>query len=89
LPTFLSERIELWLGVTSMLVANLIEGVIRLIILVGYVWAIGLVPDIRRLYGYHGAEHKTINAYEAGDDLTPEKVATYPIEHPRCGTAFY
>jgi uncharacterized protein YqhQ len=88
LPTFLSERIELWLGVTSMLVANLIEGVIRLIILVAYVWAIGLVPDIRRLYGYHGAEHKTINAYEAGDDLTPAKVATYPIEHPRCGTAF-
>lgn len=88
LPTFLSERIELWLGVTSMLVANLIEGVIRLLILIGYVWAIGLVPDIRRLYGYHGAEHKTINAYEAGDDLTPEKVANYPIEHPRCGTAF-
>jgi uncharacterized protein YqhQ len=88
LPTFLSERIELWLGVTSTLVANLIEGVIRLLILVGYVWAIGLVPDIRRLYGYHGAEHKTINAYEAGDTLTPERVATYPIEHPRCGTAF-
>ncbi len=88
LPTFLSERIEIWLGITSTLVANLIEGVIRLLILVGYVWAIGLVPDIRRLYGYHGAEHKTINAYEAGDDLTPEKVADYPIEHPRCGTAF-
>lgn len=88
LPTFLSERIELWLGVTSTLVANLIEGVIRLLILIGYVWAIGLVPDIRRLYGYHGAEHKTINAYEAGDTLTPERVATYPIEHPRCGTAF-
>jgi uncharacterized protein YqhQ len=88
LPTFLSERIELWLDVTSTLVANLIEGIIRLIILVAYVWAIGLVPDIRRLYGYHGAEHKTINAYEAGDDLTPEKVAAYPIEHPRCGTAF-
>ncbi|NIP24413.1 MAG: DUF1385 domain-containing protein, partial [Phycisphaerae bacterium] len=45
-------------------------------------------PDIRRLYGYHGAEHKTINAYEAGADLTPSSVARFPLEHPRCGTAF-
>jgi uncharacterized protein YqhQ len=67
---------------------NILEGLIRLILLVGYIWAIGFMPDIKRLFGYHGAEHKTINAYEAGAELTPEMVAKYPIEHPRCGTAF-
>lgn len=67
---------------------NFLEGLIRLILLVGYIWAIGYMSDIKRLFGYHGAEHKTINAYEAGAELTPEKVAKYPIEHPRCGTAF-
>ena len=46
------------------------------------------MPDIRRLFGYHGAEHKTINAFEAGADLTPESVAKFSLEHPRCGTAF-
>ena len=67
---------------------NLIEGVIQTALLVGYIWAIGRIPDVQRLFGYHGAEHKTINAYEAGADLTPEIVSQYPIEHPRCGTAF-
>lgn len=69
-------------------VGNIIEGLVRLIILVGYVWAIGFMEDIKRVFGYHGAEHKTINAFEAGADLTPENVAKFPIEHPRCGTAF-
>jgi uncharacterized protein YqhQ len=67
---------------------NLLEGGMRLILLVGYIWAIGFMPDVKRLFGYHGAEHKTINAFEAGAELTPENVAKYPIEHPRCGTAF-
>jgi uncharacterized protein YqhQ len=67
---------------------NLLEGLMRLILLVGYIWGIGFMPDVKRLFGYHGAEHKTINAYEAGAELTPEVVAKYPIEHPRCGTAF-
>jgi len=67
---------------------NLLEGFVRLLLLVGYIWAIGFMPDVKRLFGYHGAEHKTINAFEAGAELTPEVVATYPIEHPRCGTAF-
>lgn len=82
--TFVASLID----VESLLVINLIEGVIQLGILVGYIWLIGLMPDTRRLFGYHGAEHKTINAYEAGDNLTPEIVSQYPIEHPRCGTAF-
>ena len=72
---------NLWLG-------NLAEGVLRLALLVGYIWAIGFMPDVKRLFGYHGAEHKTINAYEAGAELTPESVAKFSIEHPRCGTAF-
>ncbi len=70
------------------LIINLIEGVIQISLLIGYMWLIGRLPDVKRLFGYHGAEHKTINAYEAGAELTPEVVAKYPIEHPRCGTAF-
>lgn len=67
---------------------NFLEGIVRLLLLVGYIWAIGFMPDIRRLFAYHGAEHKTINAYEAGAELTPETVAKFPLEHARCGTAF-
>lgn len=69
-------------------VGNLLEGVVRLLLLIGYIWAIGFMPDIKRLFAYHGAEHKTINAFEAGAELTPESVAKFPLEHPRCGTAF-
>lgn len=75
------------IGLESTIV-NLIEGVIQLALLVGYIWLIGRMQDVKRLFGYHGAEHKTINAYEAGAELTPEVVQNYPIEHPRCGTAF-
>lgn len=89
LPAFLSKQIPVWLSLElAPVVINLLEGVIRLVLLVGYIWAIGLMPDVKRLYGYHGAEHKTINAYEAGAELTPASVARFPIEHPRCGTAF-
>ncbi|HLE15202.1 MAG TPA: DUF1385 domain-containing protein [Anaerolineales bacterium] len=69
-------------------VGNLMEGVVRLLILIGYIWAIGWIPDIRRVFAYHGAEHKTINAFEAGAELTPENVTRFSLEHPRCGTAF-
>jgi uncharacterized protein YqhQ len=88
LPNASATFVAKLINVESLLVINLIEGVIQLGILVGYIWLIGLMPDTRRLFGYHGAEHKTINAYEAGDELTPEIVGQYPIEHPRCGTAF-
>ena len=71
----------LWAG-------NLLEGVLRLLLLIGYIWAIGFMPDVKRLFGYHGAEHKTINAFEAGAELTPESVSKFSLEHPRCGTAF-
>jgi uncharacterized protein YqhQ len=67
---------------------NLVEGILRLFMLVGYIWAIGFMPDIARVFAYHGAEHKTINAYESGADLTPASVTKFPLTHARCGTAF-
>jgi len=68
--------------------SNLVEGVLRLAMLIGYIWGIGFLPDVARVFAYHGAEHKTINAYEAGADMTPASVAHYPLAHTRCGTAF-
>ncbi|MBN1428238.1 MAG: DUF1385 domain-containing protein [Anaerolineae bacterium] len=76
------------IGVDSALAGNLIEGVVRLVIVVGYIWLVGRIPDIQRVFAYHGAEHKTINAYEDNAALTPEVVARYSTEHPRCGTGF-
>lgn len=67
---------------------HLIEGIVRLALFLGYIWAIGHIADIKRVFGYHGAEHKAINAYEQGVELVPEKVANCSIVHPRCGTAF-
>lgn len=72
----------------STLGMNLLEGVIRLAGIILYIWGIGKMKDIERVYAYHGAEHKTINAFEAGAPLTPEEVQKYPLEHPRCGTSF-
>jgi uncharacterized protein YqhQ len=67
---------------------HLIEGTVRLALFLGYVWAISYLEDIRRVFGYHGAEHKAINAYEQGVELTPKNVAQCSLAHPRCGTAF-
>jgi uncharacterized protein YqhQ len=88
LPAASSHLIEKLLNIQDAWVGNLIEGVIRLAILVGYIWLIGRMEDIKRVFRYHGAEHKTINAFEAGAELTPQEVAKYSMEHPRCGTAF-
>jgi uncharacterized protein YqhQ len=74
--------------IDSAVVSNVVEGAIRLAILIGYVLAIGRLPEIRRVFAYHGAEHKAIHAWEAGDDLTVERVRRHPLEHPRCGTGF-
>ena len=70
------------------LTSALVEGVVRLALFVAYIWLIGRMNDIRRVFGYHGAEHKTINAYEAGAELTVQSVQRFPLAHPRCGTAF-
>jgi uncharacterized protein YqhQ len=91
IPTSIGGGVEYLLaqnGISSYWIGNLAEGVVQLILLITYIWAIGFMPDIKRVFQYHGAEHKTINAYEAGAELTPENVAKFPIEHPRCGTAF-
>jgi len=77
-----------WLNIQSAWVTNLVEGIIRILILIGYIWLISRMEDIQRVFGYHGAEHKVINAFEDGAELTPEVVQTYSLEHPRCGTAF-
>jgi uncharacterized protein YqhQ len=69
-------------------VLNVIEGLIRVALLVAYIWAISFLPDIRRVFAYHGAEHMTIHAFEHGDPLEAARVEPYPTAHPRCGTAF-
>src|SRR5436190_9239059 len=66
----------------------IVEGLIRVSIFVAYLGLISLLPDLRRVFQYHAAEHKAINAYEAGDELEPERVQRYSLIHPRCGTAF-
>src|ERR1051325_4446029 len=81
----LAERV---LGGASTIWSNLAEGLIRLALLVGYVALIGMMPDVKRVYAYHGAEHMTIHAWEHNDPLDPSHVARYSPAHPRCGTAF-
>lgn len=67
---------------------HLIDGVIKMMIFIAYIWLIGMMPDIKRVFQYHGAEHKSIYAYENGDELTVENARRYPTLHPRCGTSF-
>jgi uncharacterized protein YqhQ len=66
----------------------IVEGLIRVTIFIAYISVISLLPSLRRVFQYHAAEHKAINALEAGDQLTPERVQRYSLIHPRCGTAF-
>jgi uncharacterized protein YqhQ len=73
---------------TPVIVRELIEGLINLVLVVAYIYAISRLPDIQRVFGYHGAEHKVINAYEAGAPLTVEGVRPFTRIHPRCGTSF-
>jgi uncharacterized protein YqhQ len=72
----------------SDLLFSVIEGVIRLALFVGYIWLIGRSEEIARVFEYHGAEHMSIHAYEAGEPLSIDSVRRYPPEHPRCGTSF-
>jgi uncharacterized protein YqhQ len=86
LPVLLVRFVDHYLA--SSLLSNLAEGLTRLGLFVGYLAGIGLMPDVRRVFAYHGAEHKTVNAYEAGAALVPEEVEAYSTAHARCGTAF-
>ena len=85
-PVFVSEGIGLLIN--SELISNLIEGLLRLALLVGYMYIIGKIGDIRRVFMYHGAEHMTVHAQEHGDPLEIHNIRKYSTAHPRCGTAF-
>lgn len=86
LPLFLVRAIDS--AIPSDLVSNIVEGVLRLVMLVAYIGGIGFLRDIKRVFAYHGAEHMAVHAYEAGLPLTLENVRRFPTPHPRCGTAF-
>jgi hypothetical protein len=85
-PLLISRSLDAF--ITSDFVSNLLEGVVRIVLFVAYVALIGLMPDIKRVFAYHGAEHRVINAYEAGIPLTPQAVHEYSTSHARCGTSF-
>lgn len=84
IPLFISRAVE----EQSDFLANVVEGLLRLAIFLAYIWVIGLMKDIRRMYGYHGAEHMTIHAHEHGHALTPDEIRRFSPAHPRCGTSF-
>jgi uncharacterized protein YqhQ len=85
-PVGLTSLIKDQLG--SAVLFWLVEGVVRTAIFIGYIAAISRLPDLRRVFEYHGAEHKTISCFEAGDELSPARAARYSRLHPRCGTSF-
>ncbi|MDZ7289889.1 MAG: DUF1385 domain-containing protein [candidate division KSB1 bacterium] len=83
-PLLLTE----WLGARTGFWFNLVDGIIRLIIFLGYLWLITTMKDIRRVFEYHGAEHKSVFNFEEKKELTPENASTFSRFHPRCGTSF-
>ena len=85
LPLVIVHYLDPYVSATT---SNVADGVIRLVFFLIYLKAMALMPDIRRVFAYHGAEHKTINAYEAGEDLEVDKVRRYGTAHARCGTGF-
>ena len=86
LPNAVSGLFKSW--VSSTLAMNLIDGLLRLVIFLMYLGGISLMPDIKRFFAYHGAEHKVVNCYEHDDQLTVENAARHSTRHPRCGTSF-
>jgi uncharacterized protein YqhQ len=77
-----------WLPIDTTGWFVIVEGLIRVTLFIAYLAVISLLPDLRRVFQYHAAEHKAINAYEAGEELDPERVQRFSLIHPRCGTAF-
>lgn len=96
LPTLLTSWVRRYIGggaeagpgAGSGVLVHLLEGCVRIAILLTYLKLVSLMKDIHRVYQYHGAEHKVINAFEAGDELTVERVQRHSLEHKRCGTSF-
>jgi uncharacterized protein YqhQ len=89
-PLFLTKwlRFAIPMVSTSGILFNLVDGIIRLMIFLAYLWAISLFKEIRRIFEYHGAEHKSIFAFESGEALTADRVKGFSHLHPRCGTSF-
>lgn len=87
LPTLLIDILSRFVELSPFYI-NFSEGITRLLILVFYLWIIGKARDISRVFAYHGAEHKTINAYENNVDINVENVKQFPLAHARCGTSF-
>ena len=85
-PLFLTKLVNSFLP--NSLAFALIEGIIRIAIFIAYLKLIGLMPDVKRVFTYHGAEHKTVNAFEAGVTLEPDAIQAYSRAHVRCGTSF-
>jgi uncharacterized protein YqhQ len=86
-PLYLTKLLTPVIG-TNNIIFNLVDGVIRVIVFLLYIWAISRMSDIQRVFQYHGAEHKSIFAFEAGDEMSVENVRRYSRLHPRCGTSF-
>ena len=86
MPLFATRPLEN--VISSDPLVNLIEGLIRLVVLVAYIGGIGLIKDIKRIFAYHGAEHMAVHTHEAGLPLDVENIRRFPTAHPRCGTAF-
>lgn len=86
LPMLVTNFVKGW--TPNMLIVHVVEGIFRLVLFIGYLTVISLMKDIQRVYQYHGAEHKVINAYEAGHELTVENARRASREHKRCGTSF-
>ena len=85
LPLFLSKLLGME---RKALTFNLVAGAIRIVLFIAYIWALSLVGEFRKVFQYHGAEHKSIFAYEAGENLSSLTAQKYPTAHPRCGTSF-
>lgn len=86
-PAFAADALKRFVG-DSGFAFVVLDGLIRIVLVVGYIWLISKAKEIQRVFEYHGAEHMTIHAYEAGDPLTVEAIQKYRPEHPRCGTSF-
>jgi uncharacterized protein YqhQ len=87
-PLFMTRWVNSYIPDSNSLVFNLIEGAIRIVIFIGYLKLVSLMQDIKRVYTYHGAEHKAVNAYEAGVPMEVNALKSYSRAHVRCGTSF-
>lgn len=89
LPNFITDFFSNFVQLDNVIVLNLIEGAIRVGIFIGYLALVSLMKEMKRVWEYHGAEHKTIHCYESGEEITVENVKRYTTKHPRCGTSLF